>query len=219
MPKLKGVAFETAIIERYRRRETSVEEALIEMYLAGVSVRRVEDITEALWGTKVSPGTISNLNNTTMYEFYVRSACGGTDYSYWSNSTQGSTTMVPVGLPYTADFADSSDTWVLNGGNCTNYWVRGTVNNEASLFVTNNGTTPGYTMTTSSANAAQKLFTVGTSDTITITFDVMVDGEGGYDYLKLFLAPASTQFLPSTSAPGSYSVPLPSWASVQPMRS
>ena len=62
MPKLKGVPFETAIIERYRRRETSVEEALIEMYLAGVSVRRVEDITEALWGTKVSPGTISNLN-------------------------------------------------------------------------------------------------------------------------------------------------------------
>ena len=32
------------------------------MYLAGVSVSRVEDITEALWGTKVSPGTISNLN-------------------------------------------------------------------------------------------------------------------------------------------------------------
>ena len=62
MPKLKGITFETAIIERYKRRETSVEEALIEMYLAGVSVRRVEDITEALWGTKVSPGTISNLN-------------------------------------------------------------------------------------------------------------------------------------------------------------
>jgi putative transposase len=38
------------IIDRYRRRESSAEEALIEMYLAGVSVRRVEDITEALWG-------------------------------------------------------------------------------------------------------------------------------------------------------------------------
>ena len=36
VPKLKGVPFETAIIERYRRRETSIEEALIEMYLAGV---------------------------------------------------------------------------------------------------------------------------------------------------------------------------------------
>lgn len=62
VPKLKGIPFETAIIERYRRRESSVEEALIEMYLAGVSVRRVEDITEALWGTKVSPSTISELN-------------------------------------------------------------------------------------------------------------------------------------------------------------
>ena len=62
MPRLKGVSFETAIIERYRQRESSVEEALIEMYLAGVSVRRVEGITEALWGTKVSPSTISELN-------------------------------------------------------------------------------------------------------------------------------------------------------------
>ena len=62
VPKLRRQAFETAIIERYRRRETSVEEALIEMYLAGVSVRRVEDITEALWGTRVSPGTVSRLN-------------------------------------------------------------------------------------------------------------------------------------------------------------
>lgn len=62
VPRLKGVAFETAIIERYRRRESSVEEALIEMYLAGVSVRRVEDITEALWGSKVSASTISELN-------------------------------------------------------------------------------------------------------------------------------------------------------------
>jgi len=62
IPKLRKVPFETAIIEKYKRREISVEEALIKMYLAGVSVRRVEDITEALWGTRVSPGTVSNLN-------------------------------------------------------------------------------------------------------------------------------------------------------------
>ena len=62
VPKLRRQTFETAIIERYRRREASIEEALIEMYLAGVSVRRVEDITEALWGTRVSSGTVSNLN-------------------------------------------------------------------------------------------------------------------------------------------------------------
>ena len=62
VPKLRSLPFETAIIERYRRREASVEEALVEMYLAGVSVRRVEDITEALWGTRVSSGTVSRLN-------------------------------------------------------------------------------------------------------------------------------------------------------------
>jgi hypothetical protein len=62
VPKLRAQTFETAIIERYRRRESSVEEALIEMYLAGVSVRRVEDITEALWGMRVSPSTVSDLN-------------------------------------------------------------------------------------------------------------------------------------------------------------
>lgn len=68
VPRLKGVTFETAIIERYRRRESSVEEALIEMYLAGVSVRRIEDISEALWGAGVSAGTISELNK----KVYIR---------------------------------------------------------------------------------------------------------------------------------------------------
>ena len=62
VPKLRQLRFETAIIERYKRRESSVEEALIEMYLAGVSTRRVQDITQALWGTKVSPSTVSKLN-------------------------------------------------------------------------------------------------------------------------------------------------------------
>ena len=67
VPKLRYAKFETEIINRYRRRESSVEEALMEMYLAGVSVRRVEDITEALWGMKVSASTVSDLNQK-MYE-------------------------------------------------------------------------------------------------------------------------------------------------------
>ena len=62
MPKLKGARLATAAIERYRRRETSVEEAMIEMYLAGVSTRRIEDVSEILWGPGVSAATVSNLN-------------------------------------------------------------------------------------------------------------------------------------------------------------
>ena len=44
VPKLWRLPFEAAMIKRDRRREASVEEAPVEMYLAGVSVRRAEDI-------------------------------------------------------------------------------------------------------------------------------------------------------------------------------
>lgn len=62
IPRLRTLPFETQIIKRYQMRQSSVEEALIEMYLAGVSVRRVKDITEALWNTKISSSTVSELN-------------------------------------------------------------------------------------------------------------------------------------------------------------
>lgn len=62
MPKLEGARLATAIIERYRRREAGVEEAMIEMYLAGVSTRRIEDVSEILWGPGVSAATVPDLN-------------------------------------------------------------------------------------------------------------------------------------------------------------
>lgn len=110
VPKLKGIQFETAIIERYRRRECSIEEALIEMYLAGVSVRRVEDITEALWGTRVSSGTISNLNQKA-YENIEKWRCrpltGNYAYVYvdgiylkrsWGGEVQNVSILVAIGV-------------------------------------------------------------------------------------------------------------------------
>ena len=41
----------------------TIREAIIEMYLAGVSTRRIEDVGEILWGAGVSAGTVSNLND------------------------------------------------------------------------------------------------------------------------------------------------------------
>ena len=110
VPKLKGIQFETAIIERYKRRECSVEEALIEMYLAGVSVRRVEDITETLWGTKVSSGTISNLNQKAykhIEEWRQRPLTGEYPYVYvdgiylkrcWGGEIQNVSVLVAIGV-------------------------------------------------------------------------------------------------------------------------
>lgn len=110
VPKLRSLPFETQIIERYKRRESSVEEALMEMYLAGVSVRRVEDITEALWGTKVSPSTVSELNKKIyekIEEWRNAPIEGGHAYVYldgiwmkrtWGGSVKNVSVLVAVGV-------------------------------------------------------------------------------------------------------------------------
>jgi transposase-like protein len=110
MPKLRKQTFETAIIERYRRREASIEESLIEMYLAGVSVRRVEDITQALWGTKVSSGTVSKLNQKVyknIEEWRNRPIEGEYPYVYldgivlkrsWAGEIKNVSVLVAVGV-------------------------------------------------------------------------------------------------------------------------
>jgi putative transposase len=110
VPKLRSLPFETAIIERYRRRESSVEEALVEMYLAGVSVRRVEDITEALWGTRVSSSTVSELNKkiyAQIHEWRNRAIEGEHAYVYldgiwlkrsWGGEVRNVAILVAVGV-------------------------------------------------------------------------------------------------------------------------
>ena len=60
VPKLKGAVFESAVIERYRRREQSVEESLIDMYLAGVSTRRVDDTGRLLWDDRIPSQTLND---------------------------------------------------------------------------------------------------------------------------------------------------------------
>ena len=110
VPKLRSLPFETRIIERYRRRESSVEEALMEMYLAGVGVRRVEDITEALWGTRVSPSTVSDLNRKVygrIGEWRNRAIEGWHPYLYldgivlkraWGGEVKNVSVLVAVGV-------------------------------------------------------------------------------------------------------------------------
>lgn len=110
VPKLRKLPFDTAIIERYKRREESVEEAMIEMYLAGVSVRRVEDISEALWGARVSPGTISRLNQKVyvqIEEWRSRKLVAEYPYVYmdgiylkknWGGVIEGVAVLVAVGV-------------------------------------------------------------------------------------------------------------------------
>jgi len=110
VPKLRNLPFETQIIERYRRRESSVEEALLEMYYAGVSMRRVEDITDALWGTRVSPSTISDLNQKLagrIEDWRTRRLTGAYVYVWldaiwlkrsWGGEVQNVSVLVAIGV-------------------------------------------------------------------------------------------------------------------------
>lgn len=132
VPKLRGMRFETAVIERYRRRETSVEEAMIEMYLAGVSTRRIEDVSEILWGSKVSAATVSNLNEKafgSVERWRSRPLEGEYPYVYidgiylkrsWGGSYENVAVMIAIGV--NADgyreiigcaegFTESKDSW------------------------------------------------------------------------------------------------------------
>jgi putative transposase len=110
VPKLRHLPFETAIVERYKRREISIEEAMIEMYMAGVSVRRVEDITEALWGTRVSAGTVSSLNQKAyehIEQWRMRPISGNFPYVYvdgiwlkrsWGGEVTNVAVLVAIGV-------------------------------------------------------------------------------------------------------------------------
>ena len=98
-------------------------------------------------------------------------------------------------LPYSTNFYDD-DTWTLNNGTCSNYWTK---NPTYGLFVTNDDTTPGYSITQASTVMAEKLLLMPSSDSIHIEFDVRVGGENGYDYLKVFLAPSSVTYTAGTS--------------------
>ena len=110
VPKLKGAVFESAVIERYRRREESVEEALIDMYLAGVSTRQVDDVSQLLWGDRMPSQTLSDKLKKVYADIDEwRGRPLGPDYPYlfmdgvwhkrcWGGSVENVSILVAVGV-------------------------------------------------------------------------------------------------------------------------
>ena len=119
-------------------------------------------------------------------------------------------TLTPTPLPYSCDFEAAGDNgWTLKNGTCTNKWHVGSFTSPAghsgSLFISSDGgTTAGYNINATSVVVAEKLFQTGTSDSLTISFDLTIVGEGIYDYLKVFWVPADTVYEASTSLPYYY---------------
>ena len=145
-----------------------------------------------------NPYVITGLSNTSTYEIYVRANCGSGEYSLWSNGLMASTTMTATALPYQTDFS-TDQSWLMNNGAAPNYWMMGTPTGEttSALFVTNDGASAGYNIGSASVAMAEKLFVMPAGDSVHVEFDVQVGGEGTsypYDYLKVFLAPATVEF-------------------------
>ena len=119
--------------------------------------------------------------------------------------------QTPATLPYSCDFEAAGDNgWTLRNGTCTNQWHVGSFTSPAghsgSLFISSDGgTTADYNINAYFVVVAEKLFQTGTSDSLTISFDLTVEGETsndghyGYDYLKVFWVPADTVYEASFS--------------------
>jgi len=141
--------------------------------------------------------TLGNLTAGTTYDWYVETACG-IDTELVSDTRHFTTQMIPTSLPYSTDFTTDQN-WLLKNSDATNRWVMGTPtgDTEGALFISNNGTDAQYTITSRSIVVAEKLFTMPISDSVHVSFDVKVGGEGTstpYDYLKVFLSPATVDY-------------------------
>jgi len=61
-PPAPSTPVEAAIVERYRRGDGTIEETMLELHQAGISVRRAEAAARALWGAQVTAATVSEFN-------------------------------------------------------------------------------------------------------------------------------------------------------------
>lgn len=103
------------------------------------------------------------------------------------------------GTPYQTDFNDG-ESWFLNNGNLTNKWMVGDYEGGKALFVSADGTNPGYAHG-NTVVMAERVLAMPAADSVTVAFNVKVGGESIYDYLKVFLVPLDIAFYPMNSLP------------------
>lgn len=64
VPQDRQGRFSTELFSRYQRSEQALVASLAEMYIQGVSTRKVKQITEELCGQEISASTVSRINKT-----------------------------------------------------------------------------------------------------------------------------------------------------------
>ncbi|WBV61887.1 fibronectin type III domain-containing protein [Chryseobacterium camelliae] len=158
-------------------------------------------------GTPTGTTTATSVNLTptllpnTTYYWWVKAICSPTDNSYVAQGPSFMTTQIPAVLPYLQNFETANDLGLLNGTQ-TNKWFHGSVtgNTGKSIYISNdNGVTNAYTLNQGSVVQAYRdiMIPAGTS-LATFSFDWKAQGESSYDYVRVWLVPATFMPTPGT---------------------
>jgi Fibronectin type III domain. len=152
--------------------------------------------TAATVGTAVAgtSTTLSPLTPNTTYYWWVRSMCSPTNPSIWVAGPSFTTTQIPATIPYYQPFTGPND-FGFTSGTQTNKWAYGaaTGNPGNSIYISNDaGVSNAYTITTTSVTHAYRDIAVPAGTTIAkLSFDWKAQGESSFDYLRVWLVPAT----------------------------
>jgi hypothetical protein len=152
---------------------------------------------DTVWVTETTSDTafsLSGLTPITEYTANVFGYCG--DALSPAATVTFFTPMVAAPIPFSTDFSSTDDLdWLFYNGTCLNTWAIGSLGDTVNvLFVTNNGTTATYNPSSFSTVSVEKLFAIGETGDVEISFDVEVEGEDQFDYIKVFFAPVDTMY-------------------------
>ncbi len=162
-----------------------------------------------------SPFTLTDLESATQYYVSVTAVCGSNE-AIPSPTVIAYTLQDAVAIPYTCDFEEENHGWILKNASFANQWYVGTPadSTNGKLYISNNnGTSANYNTDALSCVVAEKLFQLGATDSIRISFDLTIQGEFedyfgwffyAYDYLKVFFVDPETPIEPTSAVNTGY---------------
>ena len=151
--------------------------------------------------------TLANLEPGLTYNIYLHANCSEGDTS--ENRYVSATTLasMPASVPYTCDFEEEGNNGWSFANDATNAWYIDSAIYRAgtkSLYVSNTGgTTYAYDPSAGiQVSYAYRPIEFTTTGEYGVRYDWRCNGEGSYDYMRFFLAPASASFTPNVTPTG-----------------
>ncbi|MFA6199929.1 MAG: fibronectin type III domain-containing protein [Bacteroidales bacterium] len=163
--------------------------------------------------TTTNPYSLSGLAVATSYDWRIKTVCSQNDQSFWSSTSSFSTLSPISSLPFECDFENinqNSTYWLINNGDQVNKWFIGNVGGKTGngLYISDdaNGTTLNYNILTTTITHASTNIQFGSTENYELTFDWKAYGESTYDYINVYLLPASELLVPGTLPNSSYAL-------------